>query len=157
MDAVTHPDRLVIETIERDFVPLRVNTAKLEPQFRDLLRTTKPQWAPMMLIVDPSSTELRHWFGWLQPGAFIGELHMALAAQRMLRRDFEEAERLFRGVAAMTPERETAAEALFFAGAARYRVARDLDALEQQWNELRERFPETSWARKADVFDMRER
>jgi TolA-binding protein len=71
----------------------------------------------------------------------------------ILHRRFDEAYARFRAACDSAPPGGIAPEALFWAGAARYKKE-GIHALRHEWEELRERFPESTWARRADVWDM---
>lgn len=156
MDTVTYPDPRVAELVNANFAPVKINIR--EPQqggVRELLRTVKPVWAPLFVFLDPARVELRRYVGWLAPDEFLAELTFVLGMQDILRQRIDEAFTRFRAAADEWPESSVAAEALFWAGTAAYKKGRgDLVALRAVWDELVARYPASTWARRANVWDM---
>ena len=132
MDTVTYPDARVQSFLAEHFELTLVNVREPNDDSRELLRTVKPQWAPLFLARDARGTELRRWFGWLAPEEFVAELTLVVGLRELLRQRFDEALARFR-------EGGTA-EALWWAGAAAYKTG-GLDALRGAWDELTRRFP----------------
>ena len=153
MDAVTYPDARVQQLINDKFSAIKLNLREPRPETRDLLRRVKPQWAPLFLFLDPRGTELRRYIGWLAPDEFLAELTFVLGMQDLVRARIESALQNFRAAADQYPDASVAAEAMFFAGAAAYKLG-GLDALRPAWDELVRRYPESTWARRANVWDM---
>ncbi len=73
---------------------------------------------------------------------------LGLAA--MTHANFEEALRWFDGAAESFPEASAAPEALFWAAGAGYRLG-GLPEVVRRWDDLRARYPESTWARRSDV------
>ena len=154
MDAVTYPDPAVERFVNEHFVPIKVNIAR-PGAMKDFTRTVRPVWAPLFVFLDPSGSELRRYTGWLPPNAFLAELRFVLGMHGIIRRQFAEALQRFRSIASEHPDLPIAAEALFWAGAAAYKSGnKDYGALRSTWAELRERYPGSTWAARADVWDM---
>lgn len=154
MDTVTYPDAAVSRFLDVNFAAVRIDISRVAPEHRELLRASKPQWAPSFLCFD-GDVELRRWTGYLPPERFVTQLKQVIAQRQMIRRDFAAAAETLSDIAG-SGDPDAAPEALFWLGAAVYRRdQRDLDALERVWTTLRERFPDSPWAIKADVFDMK--
>ena len=153
MDTVTYPTPAVEQFLSEHFHALRVNVR--EPQtgaIRELLRATKPQWAPTFVFLD-RAIELRRYTGWLPPADFLAELKFVLGLDDLLRQRFDDATRRFRAAADDDPSVSVAAEALYWAGVAGYKMG-GVEALREGWAELTTRFPESTWAKRADIFDV---
>ena len=153
MDAVTYPDARVASFLDENFNPIRTNIREPQPAMRDLLRAVKPPWAPTFVFLGPRNVELRRYSGWLAPTEFLAELNFVLGMHDMLRVRFEEAYAHFRAACDDSLRNGIAPEALFWAGAAAYKRG-GKPALREIWDELVARFPESTWARRADVWDM---
>lgn len=155
MGAVTYPDERVTSFVNRHFAAAKINLSAPRPEDRELLRSIKPQWAPVLLFYDSRATELRRTIGYLAPDDFLAELHVVLGLHEMLHGELESSHRHFRSAADDFSDAAVAPEALFWAGAAAYkRGGKQYDALRADWLELQRRFPASSWARRADVLDM---
>lgn len=153
MDTVTYPDARVQDFIAGNFTAIKVNIREPQPEMRDVIRAAKPVWAPMFLFLDPRKIELRKYVGWLPPDEFLAELTFVLGMQDILRQRIDQAYTRFRAAADETPEAGIAAEALFWAGAAAYKRGGQ-PALRPVWDELVARYPQSTWARRTDVWDM---
>jgi TolA-binding protein len=65
---------------------------------------------------------------------------------------WEEAERRFREVVDAFPESDAAPEALYWAGVAPYKASHDPASLGATAQAFRERYRDTSWAKKASIW-----
>jgi hypothetical protein len=153
MDTVTYPDAQVQSFINEHFTAIKVNIREPQTEMRELIRSAKPVWAPMFLFLDPRRIELRKYVGWLAPHDFLAELNFVLGMQDLLRQRNEQAYERFRAAADGEPAAGIAAEALFWAGAAAYKRGGQ-PALRVVWDELVTRHPDSTWARRADIWDM---
>jgi hypothetical protein len=153
MDAVTYPDARVASFLDENFNSIRVNMREPQEAMRDLLRAVKPPWGPTFVFIGPRNVELRRYVGWLAPTEFIAELNVVLGMDDLVRRRFDEAYTHFRAACDDTLRNGIAPEALFWAGAARFKTG-GKPALREVWDELVARFPESTYARRADIWDM---
>jgi len=153
MDAVTYPDARVASFVDENFNAIRTNIREPQPAMRDLLRAVKPPWAPTFVFIGPRNVELRRYVGWLPPVEFIAELNFILGVNDLLRLRFEESYKHFRTACDDSLRNGIAPEALYWAGVAMYKRSGKA-ALHEVWNELTSRFPESTWARRADIWDM---
>jgi len=153
MDAVTYPDARVASFLDDNFNSIRVNMKEPQEAMRDLLRAVKPPWGPTFVFLGARRVELRRYVGWLAPNEFIAELNVALGMNDLIRRRFEEAYAHFRASCVDELRNGIAPEALFWAGAAKYKIG-GKPALREVWDELVARFPDSTYARRADVWDM---
>lgn len=153
MDAVTYPDARVASLLNNNFNNIRTNIREPQPSVKDLLRAVKPPWAPTFVFIGPRNVELRRYAGWLAPDEFIAELNFVLGVDDLLRRRFEQATAHFRAACDDNLRNGIAPEALFWVGVAAYKTG-GKPALRAAWDELVARFPESTWARRADVWDM---
>lgn len=150
MGAVTYPDSNVVEFMSRRFVAYQVNTKAPRDEDRALLASHRLLWEPGFVFLDHGGRELRRTVGFLPPQEFLAELRLVLGKAALLHARHPEALLWFEaaggGSAAVAPE------GLFWAGIAAYRIERDLETLRRRWDELRHRFPESTWWTRADVF-----
>lgn len=153
MDAATYPDARVVSFLNDHFHSIRVNMKEPQEAMRDLLRAVKPPWGPTFVFIGPRNVELRRYTGWLAPAEFIAELHVVLGIDNLIRRRFDEAYEHFRAACIDDFRNGIAPEALFWAGAAKYKLG-GKPALREVWDELVTRFPESTYARRTDVWDM---
>jgi len=154
MDAVTYPHAEVSSEISSAFVGLKISLAERHPDFREASGGMPVPWAPTFIFRDGRGRELRRSVGWLAPDAFLSELWTVRGYAKMLRRDFDGAVELFEQAQDRDASAPAAPEAGYWHGVARFLQGnRDMAALKVSWNALRERFPGTEWAGKAEVID----
>lgn len=150
MDSRTYPSPGLGALIEREFVPVKFNVKAQGGESRDLLRMTKPLFTPLLLWLDGGGTELRRATGYFPPAELEGELHLVLGLADLLHARYAQGYARFREVAARLANTHAAPEALYWAGVAAYRVdGRGMDGLDPEWDELRSRYPGSSWALRA--------
>jgi TolA-binding protein len=110
------------------------------------------QWTPAILVLDGAGEERHRIEGFLPAADFIPQLALGRAKAAFANGDFAEAERRFRDVVDRYPAPEAAAEALYWAGVSRYKATGDAGALKETARQFRERYTDTSWAKKASVW-----
>jgi hypothetical protein len=150
MDTVTYPDARVAGEINAYFVPAHFNTVDPAPdKVKHLAREFRQVWTPTFVFLDPHRIEVRRTVGYLPPDEFIPELGMARGAAAIVHAEYPQAFDLFRSVATQWPHAAVAPEALYWAGVSAYRRDGKADGLRQQWNELHERYPNSTWWTRA--------
>jgi hypothetical protein len=150
MGAVTYPNAQVAEFVAERFVAMKFNLKEPHPDFKEALGRGKVLWAPLLVFLDGRGSELRRYVGFLPPDEFLAELRLVLGLAAMTHTDFAAALRWFDGAADLFPAASAAPEALFWAAGAGYRIA-GLPEVIRRWDDLRARYPESTWARRADV------
>jgi hypothetical protein len=111
------------------------------------------RWTPTILIVDEDGEERYRIEGFLPAHDFLAHLSLGMAHTAFKRKEYLAAERLFRTAAARFPRSEAAAEALYWAGAAKYRATNDQQALTETATALKREYPDSLWAKKASVWE----
>jgi TolA-binding protein len=95
----------------------------------------------------------RHQFeGFLPADEFLAQLQLGLAHVAFARQDWKSAEELFRKVVAEFPNTDAAPQALYWAGVAKYKASGDAAALGETAQQFKNRYAESSWAKKASVW-----
>ena len=148
-----YPDERVVRFITERFEPVRIHVREQASEWKRLGARYGVEWTPTILIVDGSSSEERHRIeGFLPVDDFLAQLELGLARLAFSREQFAEAERRYRGIVERYPQTETAAEAMYWAGVARYKGTNDAAALAETARNFRDRYQSTSWAKKASVW-----
>jgi len=146
MEAVTLPDDAVDAQLRDHFAGFKLGLLDRHPDFKEATNGRAVPWAPTFLFTDGKGREVRRTVGWLAPGAFVAELKLARAQHAIMRGAFDDALALL--------DDAGSPEALYYAGVAGFlKGKRDMNALGERWNALRDRFPESEWARKASVIE----
>jgi hypothetical protein len=147
-----YPDPRVAELIGAHFVPVRVHAKEQAEQFQALGARFDAQWTPTTIIVDHSGLERHRIEGFLPAEDFLAQLRLGLAQSKFSRGLFTEAEDQFSSVVEEFPDTDAAPEALYWAGVSRYKALNDPTALSATAEEFRNRYSDTSWAKKASVW-----
>lgn len=147
-----YPDPRVVQLIDQNFVPVRVHVKDQADDFKRLGAKFSAQWTPTILVLDSSGEERHRIEGFLPTDDFIAQLLLGLAKSAFARGDFADAERRFREIVDKYPSTEAAPEALYWAGVSRYKATNDAAALAETTEAFKQRYQDTSWAKKASVW-----
>jgi TolA-binding protein len=142
----------VIDFVEQHFVPVRVHVKEQAEDFKRLGAKYNAQWTPTILLIDSDGSERHRIEGFLPVDDLLSQLALGLAKAAFARKDYASAESLFRKVVDQYPQSEAAPEALYWSGVSRYRATNDSAALSETGRAFRERYQDTSWAKKASVW-----
>jgi len=154
MEARTWPDPAVGSLLAAHYRGVKFDLARPHDDFAEGTSTVKVVWAPTFVVDDVRGRELSRWTGWLPPEEFVAELKLPLAMDHLHHKRIDAGIPILAGILADTPDAPAAAEALHFLGIFEFLAGkRDMDALRSRWNELRERFPESRFARHSEVID----
>ena len=147
-----YTDPRVIELIGEYFVPVRVHVKENASEFKRLGERFGAQWTPTVLVLDGKEQERHRTEGFLPAEDFAAQLLLGAAHAKFSSGDFVEAARLFEDVLNTYPQGEAAPEAQYWAGVSRYKATGDASALKDTARRFSERFQDTSWAKKASVW-----
>jgi hypothetical protein len=147
-----YPDPEVSDLVSSRFIPVRVHVKDNAAEFQRLGAMFEAQWTPTTLIVDGSSNERHRIEGFLPKEDFASQLELGLAKTAFARGDFEGAARTFETVIAHHPDTDAAPEAQYWAGVSRYKATGDPQALGDTSTRFRERYSDSTWAKKASVW-----
>jgi len=152
MDTVTYPDRRVTALLASRFNVVRIDVKNVLPEQREIVRLARPLWTPTVAFL-AGGNEVRRAVGYLPPHDFLAEAHIALGQIELLHQNFDEAFTIFREAA----DTYASAEALFWAGVAAFKRVRTFDVLRPVWDEVAAKYPDSPWARRADVWGIVDR
>jgi uncharacterized protein HemY len=110
------------------------------------------QWTPTQIVLDPDGKERHRIEGFLPVEDFIAQLGLALGKLAFEHHEYAEAERRFHEVCAAHPSAGAAAEACYWEGVSQYKATNAADRLAATARLLRDRYPESEWARKGSVW-----
>ena len=103
-------------------------------------------------MLDEHGTERYRIEGFLPAEDFLAKLKMALARLAFEREDFDEAEQRFLNVCREHPTSAAAPEGCYWAGVSEYKKRHEPAPLAETARILRDRYPESEWAKKASVW-----
>ena len=147
-----YPQQRVIGFVEQNFLPIRVHVRDQADEFKRLGARYGVQWTPTILVLDPHGEERHRVEGFLPADDLIPQLGLGLGRVAFAQGDFDRAERWFREVVDRYPNADAAAEALYWAGVARYKRTGDAAALAETARQFGELYRDTTWAKKASVW-----
>ena len=147
-----YPDPRVASFIRDHFRPVRIHVREDADAWKKVGLELGVQWTPTILVLSPDGKEHHRIEGFLPADDFLAQLEIGLAKAAFSRNDFQEAERHYRHVLEKYPDSESAAEAMYWAGVARYKGTNDPGALKETAQSFASRYQGTSWAKKASVW-----
>lgn len=105
-----------------------------------------------MIIADSHGTERYRFEGFLPVDEFLPQTEFGLAKTAFAAGDFNRAEALFRKIVNEQPNADVAAEALYWAGVAKYKGSGDAAALAETATAFQSRYSDSVWAKKASIW-----
>ena len=146
------PDPRVVKFVSENFIPARVHVKDDAALFQKYGEKYGAQWTPTILELDPDGVERHRIEGFLPNDEFLAQLMLGRAQIAFAQRQWDEAEKRFREVVDKFPNTDAAPEALYWAGVAPYKGSNDNSSLKATARAFKERYQDTSWAKKASVW-----
>lgn len=147
-----YPDLTVAATINENFEPVRVHVRNQRDEFKRLGARYNAQWTPTILLIDSEGEERHRIEGFLPKDEFLPQLELGLARSAFAHGSFSEAERRYRAIVDRYPQTDAAPEAQYWAGVSKYKATGDAKALAETAVAFRERYQDSTWAKKASVW-----
>jgi tetratricopeptide (TPR) repeat protein len=147
-----YPDERVARFVGERFIPVRVHVKENADEFQRLGERYAAHWTPTILELDPGGEEHHRVEGYLDAPDFLAQLTLGLGKMTFDAGRYDEAERLYREVVERYPDAEAAPEALYWAGAARYKATGNGAALAETAAAFQNRYRDSTWAKKASVW-----
>jgi len=147
-----YTDPGVVAQVEEAFVPVRVHVKDQPTEFKRLGDRFGAQWTPTILSVDKTGQERHRIEGFLPVDDFLPQLALGAAHAAFAGGDYTAAAQRFDEIVSNYSASDAASEAQYWAGVSRYKGTGDASALKETARRFTERFPDTSWAKKASVW-----
>jgi thioredoxin-related protein len=144
------PDTNVSRQINSDFAPLMFEVS--EPASQDLMKRYEVQWTPTFVVADKNGDVVDRWVGFLPVEDYRAHLTMAEAKAAFKKNDFDRAYKCYNAVTENFPKSDLAPEALYYRGVSLYKKSEDPSYLKKTNDELKSRYPDNIWAKKASVW-----
>ena len=144
MDAVTYPDKKVIDFVEKNFIPLQI-PYDAKPFSQDF----NVKWTPTLITLGSDMREHHRTVGFLDPAAFISSFLLGIGKYNFDNERYSEALTIFEGIINEHSESDSVAEAIYLRGVSRYKTGGDRKPLREVYEVLSSRFPDSEWTRKA--------
>lgn len=130
------------------FVPIKIDIKRNPENFAQF----SVVWTPTVIISDQNGRERHRFVGYLPTEDFLAQLQLGIAKEAFSDTKFEEARKGFAAVGRLYPETSAAAEGIYWAGVSAYRDTGKNGSLSQCAIVLKEKYPESDWAKKASVW-----
>ncbi|MBL7211982.1 MAG: tetratricopeptide repeat protein [Desulfobacteraceae bacterium] len=149
MDAVTYPEKAVIEFVERNVIPLRIGFNE-EPFASDF----RIKWTPTLVTLDNEGEEHHRTVGFLDPGQLIPSLMLGIAKVAFDGDQFEAALEYLEKLVADYPKSDSAPEAIYQRGVSRYKKTEDPKPLKEAYEKLADSYPDNEWTKRASPYRL---
>jgi thioredoxin-related protein len=143
-----YPDPRVSELISQRFVPVRIHIKEQSTMWKRF----DVRWTPTVLVLAPDGKEIRRVEGFLPQDDLLGQLELALGFLAVEEKDWATARQEFERVVERHPETDAGPEALYWTGVAKYSASHDPKELKELGRQFKERYTDTSWAKRASVW-----
>lgn len=144
MDAVTYPNKAVVDFINQSVVPLRIGSVE-QPMAKDLdISYTQAQ-----LILDQNGKGHHRTVGFLEPAELIPSILLGIGKMHYATNTFKEAINSFEKILAKHPGSASAPEAIFLTGVSRYKSTHNPLPLKEAYEHLQKDYPRSSWTKRA--------
>lgn len=144
MDAVTYPDKRVIDVIDENVVPVR------EPFDAEPLATKfNVKWTPLLVVLDADGKENHRSTGFLPPEELIPMILLARGKVHFAEGEWDLAITLLEDVVDEYGQSHAAPEAVYYRGVSRYKSTHKPEPLKEAYEKLHKAYPSSIWAKKA--------
>ena len=144
MDAVTYPNRKVIELLQNRVIPLQLESSA-QPYATDYC----VKWTPNLLIIDGDGKEYHRIIGFLPPVELIPSVLLGIGKGYFGKDELKEAIGCFEEVISEYPHTSSAPEAIFFRGVAGYKSTHQTEHLKEAYRKLQVGYHFSEWSRRA--------
>ena len=144
MDAVTYPNKKVIEFINKNIIPLRVSFDS-QPLATDF----NIKWTPALIIIDHDGKEHHRTVGFMPPEELIASLLLGMAQTDFDAERFEPALKSLELLLRDYSTSDAAPEALFLRGVCQYKSTHNPAPLKAAYEKLQEVYPASEWTKRA--------
>ena len=144
MDAVTYPDKKVIQYIEKSYIPLLI-AFDAKPLSTDF----NIKWTPTLITLGTDDNEHHRTVGFLDPDTFIANSLLGIGKYHFDNDRFPESLEFFEEVIKDHQHGDVVAEAIFLQGVARYKNSGDPKPLKEAYETLSDRYPDSEWTKRA--------
>jgi hypothetical protein len=147
MGAVTYPEPAIVEFLNHEVVPLRINS-DVEP----LASQFWVRWTPALFMLDPYGNPHQSHVGYLAPAHFIPQLLLGKAKTRLAMRRFHDALADLERILGDHPQSFVAPEAVYLRAVCRYRTTKDPHHLRVGYQLLLAEYPASDHAQRAQPY-----
>jgi len=144
MDAVTYPEKAVVEFVAQNVIPLQI-TFDQEPFTSDF----RVKWTPTLVTLDNEGEEHHRTVGFLDPNQLIPSLMLGIAKVNFDADQFEAALEYLEKLVADYSKSDSAPEATYLRGVNLYKSTKDPKPLKEAYENLAASYPDNEWTKRA--------
>lgn len=135
--------------ISLNFVPVQLQSSNTA-----MMQKFAVSWTPTLIVLDADGREHYRAVGFFTPDDLIATFMAAKGRWALDTDQLADARALFEEVISCYPDKDAAAEALFFLGVAKYKMSHDPKPLRETYDELKAKFPLSTWTKQADHYRL---
>ena len=149
MNADAFPDPAVIEFINNNLIPVRIQAddPELGPRY-------KVKWTPTLLILDSEGVEHYRTLGFYPPEELVPSLLLGIGKAKFNEPDRPAACDCFGNILSSYPSSSLAPEAVYLNGVSRYIETHDVTSLIGIYDRLADEYPDSPWLTRADPYRL---
>lgn len=144
MDAVTYPEKEVIDFINHFMIPLRINIKDLATQDK-----FKAIWTPTLAVLDFSGDEVQRNIGFFDSRELMASLHLGIAKVHLDEGENDTAEVHLKKLLDDFSDSSIVPEAIYFRGVNLYKWHHDPNNLKAAYEKLVDEYPDNTWTKRA--------
>ena len=144
MDAVTYPAPAVVDFVQQNMIPLRIEASNETMAIKFRIR-----WTPTLITLDKDGNEHYRTVGFMRPEALVSSLTLGIGRMHLDKGEYQAAISSFDKLIASSSKNEFSAQAIYFRGVARYKLTNDFMSLKEAYDKLKEDYPDSEWTEKA--------
>jgi hypothetical protein len=144
MDAVTYPDKRVINFVYQHFVTIRI-PFDAEPYAFDF----NVKWTPTVITLDAEGREHYRTLGFLAPEDYIPSLYLAIGKSSFDSENLDKALVYFDNLLTLFPRSDFAPEGIYLQGVSRFKSTHDPKPLREAYERLNTKYPASEWTKRA--------
>jgi len=149
MDAVVYPETMVVNFIQQNMIPLRIQF-DVQPYCTDF----NIKWTPTLITLDNSGLEHHRTTGFLAPEELIPSLLLGIAKSYFDLEQFTEAITTIETLLKDHPKSDSAPEAIYIKGVSQYKSTNDPKPLKKAYEQLKLEYPSSEWTKRASPYRL---
>jgi hypothetical protein len=139
----------VAKFLSLNFVPVQIQSSNTA-----MMQKFSVSWTPTLIVLDADGREHYRAVGFFTPEDMIATFMAAKGRWALDTDQLADARARFEEVISSYPDKDAAAEALFFLGVAKYKMSHDPKPLRETYDQLKARFPQSLWTKQADHYRL---
>jgi thioredoxin-related protein len=154
MGAVTYPDQEVAKFVDLNFIPVQIETSEVN---QALISQYGVTWTPSLFVLDADGKVHYSTVGFITPAEFVPTFLVGKGRWYFDTGQLTEAQAILEEVLDRYPHSNAAPEAIFFLGVVRYKLTHDPKPLRAAYDDLKAKYPQSEWTKRADPYRLIEK